>query len=378
VARVRNLALFGVVALMVVGGIGLLVRGHLTRWAGVSFDIGPGGRAELALPEGFRAGVFASGLNGPRFMAVSPDGVLFVAERGADRVVALPDRDGDGVADETTEVGQGYEAAHSVAFTAEGRLLAAGTTTIFEATLGDDLREIDRRVVLAGLPDGQGHGTRTVAPLPSGELLVSVGSSCDVCIETDPRRGAISLVDPADGAERIYMRGLRNAVGVWVDPATGRAWATNMGRDFLGDHAPPETLFEVVDGADAGWPRCHAGDIADPDFGDGPGACTGVARPAATFPAHMAPLGLVAWEGHLAIAFHGSWNSSVKVGYAVWWLPWEGEPAGPPEPFATGFLPSGSGDAFGRPAGLAVGADGALYVSDDKAGFIYRIERTGS
>jgi glucose/arabinose dehydrogenase len=173
------------------------------------------------------------------------------------------------------------------------------------------------------------------------------------------------------------MVGLRNAVGLWVDPATGRGWATNMGRDLLGDHSPPETLYELVEGADAGWPRCHAGSLPDPDFGRDGDPCEGVAGPAATFPAHTAPLDLVGWEDHLVVALHGSWNSSVKVGYALWWMPWDGEPAGDPEPFATGFLPDGRTDALGRPAGLAVGADGALYVSDDKAGFIYRIAPDG-
>jgi glucose/arabinose dehydrogenase len=147
-----------------------------------------------------------------------------------------------------------------------------------------------------------------------------------------------------------------------------------MGRDWLGDDLPPETVYEVVDGADAGWPKCHAGDVVDPEFG-GEGACDDVAEPAATFGAHTAPLALLAWEGNLVVALHGSWNRSGKAGYALWWLPWDGEPAGEAEPFATGFLPEDAQDALGRPAGLAVGADGALYVSDDKGGFIYRIAR---
>jgi len=228
--------------------------------------------------------------------------------------------------------------------------------------------------VVDGLPTG-GHSTKTVEVLHDGDLLLSIGSSCDVCDEADDRRAAISLVTP-DGNSEISMRGLRNAVGVWVDDATGRAWATNMGRDRLGDDMPPETLYEVVDGADAGWPRCHAGDQPDPEFGTASDACAGVAQPAVEFPAHMAPLAVVEWDDHLVIAFHGSWNSSRKVGYAVWWLPWDGGPAGDPEPFATGFLPDADGDALGRPAGLAVGVDGALYVSDDKAGVIYRIARS--
>ena len=340
------------------------------RWA-INVDIGSGGLAELVVPDEYEVSVFAEGLASPRFMDVSADGVLFVAERGADRIVALPDRDADGRADETIEVGRGFEAAHSVAFEPDGSLLVAGETRLFRLTLDGDLREADRSVVLEGLTTG-GHSTRTVAVLPDGQLLLSAGSTCNVCVEADPRRAAINLVPTEGGSSRVYMTGLRNAVGVWVDPATGRAWATNMGRDWLGNDLPPETVYEVVDGADAGWPRCHAGDLVDPEFG-GAGACDGVAEPAVTFGAHTAPLALLAWEDHLVVALHGSWNRSDKAGYALWWLPWDGEPAGEAEPFATGFLPEGAQDALGRPAGLAVGADGALYVSDDKGGFIYRI-----
>ena len=371
--RLRNLALFGLVAVFVVVGIVVVLRRPIEQAVGVSADLGPGGRADLVVPEGYEASVFAEGLATPRFMALAPDGSLIVAERGADRVVALRDHDADGVADETIEVGKGFEGAHSVAFEADGSLLVAGETTLFRLQLGPDLRERSRSVVLDGLTTG-GHSTRTVAVLPDRRILLSAGSSCNACYEPDSRRAAIDILPTAGGTSRVYMNGLRNAVGVWVDPATGRTWATNMGRDLLGDDLPPETLYEVMDGADAGWPRCHAGSIVDPQFG-GNGACDGVAQPAATFGAHTAPLALVGWEGNLVIAFHGSWNRSVKAGYDVLWLPWDGQPAGEPEPLATGFLPAGAEGALGRPAGLAVGADGALYVSDDKAGFIYRIAR---
>ena len=273
-------------------------RGQLLPFLGVNFDSGPGGRAELMVPEGYAASVFAEGLAGPRFMAVSPDGVLFVAERGADRVVALPDDDRDGVVDDVIEVGGGYGNAHDIEFEADGSLLVAGGAALYRVTLESGAPREDRReVVVDGLPTG-GHSTKTVEVLPGGDLLLSIGSSCDVCQEVDGRRAAISVVTPA-GDDRVSMRGLRNAVGIWVDDATGRAWATNMGRDRLGDDRPPETLYEVIDGADAGWPRCHAGELPDPEFGSGPDACTGVADPAATFPAHMAPLALVGWEDHL-------------------------------------------------------------------------------
>ena len=367
--RIRNLALFGIGTLALAAAVSWTFRAQLAPALGVNFDAGPGARADLILPEGYRATVFAEGLSSPRFMAVSPDGVLFVAERGADRVVAIPDADRDGTADEVVEVGIDYGNAHDLEFTDDGALLVAGEEALFEVTL-DGLREEQRRVLVDGLPAG-GHSTKTVEILANGDVLLSIGSSCDACLEEDPRRASVQLL--ADAELRPYMVGLRNAVGLWVDDATGRAWATTMGRDRLGDDRPPETVYEVVSGADAGWPRCHAGTLHDPDFGDADDACDGVAQPAATLPAHTAPLALVGWQDRLVIALHGSWNSSVKVGYALWWLPWDGAPAGNPEPFVAGFLPDGASDANGRPAGLAVGADGALYVSDDKGGFVYRI-----
>jgi glucose/arabinose dehydrogenase len=368
--RVRNLILFGLFALILLSGLAWAFRDQLMPLLGVNVDAGSGGETRLQLPDGYAASVYARGLEGPRFMAVSPDGVLYVAERGGDRVVALPDSDGDGRADEIIEVGTGYGRGQDVAFADDGRLLVAGESTLWEVTL-DGLAEASRSELAGELPTGGFHSTKSVAVLPNGDVLLSIGSSCNVCNETDERRASVQLLD--DGELRPWMVGLRNAVGLWVDPETGRAWATNMGRDLLGDDQPPETVYELVDGADAGWPRCHAGSLRDPEFGTDNDVCAGVAQPAATFNAHMAPLGLVAWGDHLIVAMHGSWNSSVKVGYALWWLPWNGEPAGEPEPFATGFLPDGADDALGRPVGVVVGTDGALYVSDDKAGFIYRI-----
>ena len=369
--RIRNLALVGIGTLVLAAAVIWTFRAQLAPALGVNVDAGPGGRAELSVPAGYVADVFADGLSNPRFMAVSPDGVLFVAERGADRIVALPDADGDGVADEVVEVGTGFEKAHDVEFTDDGRLIVGGETTIFEVTL-DGMREASRRVLMDGLPAG-GHDTKTVEVLGDGAILVSIGSSCDVCAEEDDRRATVQLL--ADDGLRPYMVGLRNAVGLWVDDETGVAWATNMGRDRLGDDRPPETIYRLVDGADAGWPRCHAGTIRDPQFGQSEFSCDGVDEPTVALPAHVAPLALVGWDDHLVVALHGSWNSSSKVGYALWRLGWDRAPTGPPEPFATGFLPGGATDALGRPAGLAVGADGALYISDDKAGFIYRIWR---
>ena len=378
--RVARLLTFGLVVVIVILGLLWLFRGEALRLFGISFDTGAATQTALDVPPGYRADVFAAGLDAPRFRAVSGDGVLFVADPGAGRVLALPDQDADGRADETIAVGEGYDLAHSLAFEADGSLLVAGSGTLYRLRLDERHRETAREEV-ATYPRGGQHSTRTVVVMPDGSLLLSLGSSCNVCWEEDERRATIFSITPDGASWRMVMRGLRNAVGLAVDPATGTAWATNNGRDMLGDDSPPETLYRVVDGADAGWPRCHAGHIVDPEFGAQPApssgalACEGVAAPAATFQAHMAPLGLAFWEDHVVIAFHGSWNRSTKVGYDVRWLPWDDGPRGPEEVLASGFLDPATGDASGRPAGVQVGADGALYVSDDKGGFIYRIAR---
>lgn len=376
--RVVNLLAFGLVASVVVAGLLWTFRGQALRLFGMSFDTGAAAETTLHVPEGYEATVFASGLVAPRFMARSAEGVLFVADPGAGGVLALPDRDGDGRADESISVGEGYDAAHSLAFEADGSLLVAGSGTLYRLTLDEDLQEARREEVLT-YPRGGQHATRTIVVAPDGTLLLSIGSSCNACREEDERRAAILAVTPDGSSWRVLMRGLRNAVGLAIDPVTGTAWATNNGRDLMGDDQPPETLYRVVDGADAGWPRCHAGDVLDPELGDeadpltGAVGCEGVAPPAATFQAHMAPLGIAFWRDHAVIAFHGSWNRATKVGYELRWLPWADGPAGPDEILAGGFLDAATGDATGRPAGVIVGADGALYVSDDKAGFVYRI-----
>lgn len=376
--RLTRLALFTVAMAAVLLGGAWLFREPLLGLAGISFDRGSPGETSLQLPEGFESSVFASGLDHPRFMALGPDGTLFVAEQGENRVLALPDRDDDGRADEPIVVGEDYDVAHSLAFAADGSLLVAGSGTLYRVTLDDELREATRDEILT-YPRGGQHSTRTIAVAPDGTLLVSIGSSCNVCWEEDKERATIITAPAAGGSARVLMRGLRNAVGVAVDPATGEVWATNHGRDMMGDDLPPETAYRVVDGADAGWPRCHAGEILDPDFGTEPdpatglAGCEGVAEPALVYQAHAAPLGIAFWRDHAVIAFHGSWNRSEKVGYEVVWVPWQDGPTGQPEVLVSGFLDA-RGDATGRPAGVIVGDGDALYVSDDKGGFIYRID----
>lgn len=372
-----------VVVCLLVAGVGYL---YLRQRVNVAGLLGSGSVANIEVPEGFTIDVFASDLNGPRFIQFGPDGVLYVADRGADRIVALPDADEDGQADSVQVFADNLDSPHSLVYH-EGAWYVGVPPGVVRLQDEDGDGTADSRTTLIDnyTPIGQ-HSTRTVEFLPDGRLLLSAGSTCNVCEEEDPRRAAITVYDSPVGqdsltGEQIFATGLRNAVGLAIHPQTGELWVTNNGRDLMGDDLPPETIYIVEEGTDYGWPTCHSGDIIDPDMGT-EGDCVRVPEPLVEVQAHMAPLGLVfytgdsfpeAYGGDLFIAMHGSWNRSVPVGYKVVRLPLDGsQPAGPVEDFATGWLLE-DGSADGRPVGLAVGPDGALYVSDDKGGFIYRI-----
>ena len=374
----------GILLLCLVGALAYQVIGRQVNIYGV---ISGGGVADVTVPPGFAADIFAQGLNGPRFMALGPDGVLYVAERGNSRIVALPDDNGDGTADSIRVFADNLNGVHSLAFY-QGAWYAgvpAGVIRL-QDTSGAGVAN-SRTTLIDNYPSGGQHNTRTVAFLPDGRMVVSIGSSCNNCEEEDPRRAAILIYDgPETSGEQLFATGLRNAVGLAVHPETGELWATDNGRDLMGDDLPPDTVRIIGQGVDYGWPYCHSGRILDPELGF-PGACDGIEPPLAEIQAHSAPLGLVFYDGtlfpaeyqdDLFIAYHGSWNRSQPTGYKVVRLPLDGsQVAGPLEDFATGWLKEND-TADGRPAGVTVGSDGALYVSDDKGGIVYRISYVGS
>jgi len=335
----------------------------------------------INLPPGFGISVFHAGLSDSRMMTLGPEGTLYVAERGAGRIVRLPDRDGDGVADTVEVAADGLRAPSSLDFYTDGSLYVGETARILRLSDpdGDGVFQ-EREVIIDGLPSG-GHSTRTVLVSPDGTYLyVSIGSSCNVCIEEDERRSTIMRYNPDGSGGEIYAEGLRNAVGITFRPGTDELWATNNGRDWLGDDQPPETVYIVQQGDDAGWPRCHAARIVDPEYGE-TGACESVAAPEVEMQAHTAPLGLgfytgeqfpEEYRGDLFVALHGSWNRSVPVGYKVVRIPIENGQAGGVQDFAVGWLRD-NGSNWGRPVDVVTGADGSLFVSDDTGGVIYRI-----
>lgn len=338
----------------------------------------------ITLPTGFRLSIFAEGLDDPRMLAIGPDGQLYVAERGAGRILRLPDIDRDGAADQVEIAASGLNSPSSLAFYQDGSLYVGETRRILRLQPQADQTTFGSpEIVIDDLPSG-GHSTRTVLFSPDFSwLYVSIGSSCNVCNEEDQRRAAIMRYTPDGSDGRLFAKGLRNAVGITFRPGTADLWATNNGRDYLGDDLPPETVYQVQEGVDYGWPRCHSGRIIDPDFGN-EDACDDVDHPQVEMQAHTAPLGLAfytgdqfppAYKGDLFIALHGSWNRSIPVGYKIVRVPFSGESIGPVEDFAVGWLESGS--SWGRPVDIVTGPDGSLFISDDAGGRIYRITYGG-
>ena len=339
----------------------------------------PAEEGAIQLPPGFRMDTFASDLGAPRFMAVSPSGDLFVSVPSRGQIVALPDRDGRGKVERAIIFADGLNRPHGLAFF-RGFLYVAETGAVvrFPYRPGD-LTGGKLEVVVRDLPSGGGHWTRTITFGSDGKMYVSVGSSCNLCEERDPRRAAILQFEPDGSGGRLFARGIRNAVGITFHPGTGELWATDNGRDWLGDDFPPDTILVVKEGAHYGWPYCNGRRVPDPDLGR-PDFCKTTALPAVEIQAHSAPLGLTfytggmfpaEYRGDLFVGLHGSWNRSVPTGYKVIRIPMRGGTPGVPEDFATGWL-QGS-QAWGRPVDVITGKDGALYVSDDRAGTIYRI-----
>jgi glucose/arabinose dehydrogenase len=316
-------------------------------------------------------------------MIWSPEGYLVISELGTTtgRVSILIDRDHNGTADDRVTFAQGLRNPHGLAFRDGYLYVGAENQVVRYRWQGGQPAQGAPEVIVPNVPTG-GHATRTIGFGPDGKLYVAIGSSCNVCAESDERRAAIMQYNADGSGGRVFARGLRNAVGFVWRPGTDEIWATTNGRDNLGDDLPPETINLVRDGNDFGWPYCHNGRIRDPQFGQ-LGSCDRVTKPSFEMQAHSAPLGLAFYTGNafpadyngdLFVGFHGSWNRSNATGYKVVRARFQnGQPTGQVEDFATGWLPANSNDDWGRPVDVTIGPDGSLYVSDDALGVVYRI-----
>lgn len=348
----------------------------------------------LTLPDGLRISLFTPQALGPlRFMAFSPDGILFVSmpsskglyaqdRRDDGKIFALPDRNGDGKTDETITVLSGRHIPHGLAFYNNYLYVAEEDRVLRYPYLGNGAVGSEE-VIVTGLPaGGDGHVSRTIGFGPNGKMYISVGSFCNNCEESDPHRATILEYNPDGSGGRIYAQGLRNSVGFVFHPSTGEMWATENGRDFLGDNLPPDEINIIRDGKNYGWPYCYGKNVVDSAFNNA-GVCASAEKSLYDIQAHSAALGLrfiassqflSGWQGDILVAYHGSWNRTVPVGYKVSRLDVEENTIVGEHDFITGWLrPDGS--KLGRPVDLTFGPDGALYISDDKANVIYRVTK---
>ena len=340
-------------------------------------------RSRLELPDGFSIETWATGMPNARLLMTTEAGDLLVtAPREGKIFLVRRDENGDGRADGVEVLFDDLDRPHGVdwkdgsLYIAEGTAIARVSFDPATRKVGDDITRI-----VTGLPDGGNHWTRTVHIGPDGKLYVAVGSSCNVCEEDDPRRAALVRYDLDGSNEELYATGLRNTVDFAWRPGTKELYGTDNGRDLLGDDYPPEEINLIREGGFYGWPYANPPRKPDPDFGDvRPDKVAISIPPAHDLPAHTAPLGIGFYEGTMFpekyrgaafVALHGSWNRREKQGYEVVTLFFAPDGSIQREPFLRNF--EVDEDVTGRPVGIATGPDGALYVSDDYTGSVYRI-----
>lgn len=339
--------------------------------------------SRLVVANGFRLEVYSTEVPLARWLLVTPVGDLIVARTRADEVILLErDANGDGKPDAVRRLLDKLNHPHGLALH-DGWLYVGEATGIgrvrFDAASGHVSGALED-IVDDFTADGF-HTTKTLGFGPDGLLYVSQGSSCNACIESDQRRATVMRMQP-DGSQReIYATGLRNSVGLDWAPWDGTLYATENGRDLLGDDLPPDELNRIERGHFYGWPFVYGAGVPDPDLGAGRAAEAARAiAPAHAFRAHNAPLGLAFLRGSnlpagysrtALVALHGSWNRSQPDGYKVVALDWQPDGRIVERDFLTGFI--GDQGVLGRPAGIAQGPDGAIFITDDYAGVIYRV-----
>lgn len=337
----------------------------------------------VQLPPGYSISVLAAGLDQPRLMAFDPAGNLLVGSTSGD-VYRFPAANGAiAPAERSPEpLLSGLDAPQSLAFYG-GYLYVAETGQISRYTYGTDGTLGPREVVVPDLPVDGGHFTRTVVFGPDGKMYVGVGSSCNICNEHDERRAAISRYNPDGTGYERFAWGMRNPVGLAIQPGTGLLWATVNERDNQGNEIPPDLVTIARQGQDFGWPRCRPPNAAPQNPGNN---CAGVTPPTVAIQAHSAPLGLAFYTGgqfpsgyrnDLFVAQHGSWNRQPPAAPQLLRVHIEGGRPVSVRIFATGWQIGNSEARWGRPVGLIVAPDGSLIVSDDDAGLLYRISYSG-
>jgi glucose/arabinose dehydrogenase len=336
---------------------------------------------KIKLPPRFEITVYADRVPGARSMTLSPKGILFVGSREGGQVYAVLDRKKQNRADQVIPIARGLNLPNGVALH-NGSLYVAEVNRMLrydniEDRLGNPPSPV---VVNDSFPADKHHGWKFIRFGPDGKLYVPVGAPCNICESNDPRYATIMRMNPDGSGLEIFASGIRNTVGFDWHPLTRELWFTDNGRDWMGDNLPPDELNHAPKkGLHFGFPYCHGTNMPDPQFG-GKRPCKDFVPPAMELGPHVASLGMRFYTGtmfpqeyrdQIFIAEHGSWNRSVPIGYRVTLVRLKNNRAVKYEVFAEGWLQGSK--AWGRPVDVLVMPDGALLVSDDKVGAVYRI-----
>ena len=337
------------------------------------------------VPQGFIISVFASDFKTPRWMTVAPNGDIFLAETGANQIVVMRDPQKTGEAKEREIFATGTRRVFGIAF--KDDYVYVGDTNELVRFRYDPKtsKRLGEAESLMKLPTG-GHETRSVAIAPDGKhVFVTVGSGSNIGVGEDPIRAAVSICDLDGKNARLWGTGLRNPVGLAIEPVTKTVWVTVNERDELGDNLPPDYLTSVKDGGFYGWPYSYIGsNVDDRVKPQKPELVAKAIIPDVLLGAHVAPLQFAFYTGKqfpqsywggAFVAEHGSWNRASRSGYQIAFVAFkDGQPSADPVPFMTGLVPDpSSSDVLGRPVGVVVASDGSLLITDDGANKIYRI-----
>ncbi|MCF7812485.1 PQQ-dependent sugar dehydrogenase [Candidatus Gracilibacteria bacterium] len=344
----------------------------------------------LSVPEGMKLDIWADNLDGVRDIE-GPDGLgNYWVSRTDQGVITLITTNDHGGVENIDDIFRGLKNPH-------GLLIDPYNPTVLYFTEEEALKRVqlyteDTPEVLAEFPEGDRHFTRTLHWGPDDKIYISIGSSCDTCIEENDLYATVYRMNP-DGSEfELFAEGLRNAVFFATEPIFGDIWVTEMGRDYLGDTLPPDEINILQQDAHYGWPYCYGDQIFDTEFASEhdkeASFCEETKAPVFNLPAHVAPLGLTfipeeGWPAEyrldLLVALHGSWNRSNKVGYKVARISLndQARPEGEMQDFLSGWLTE-EGNVLGRPVDLLAQPGGILYITDDDRGVIYRLTTLSS
>ena len=343
--------------------------------------------SNFVLPNGFHIEVFAQDLGHPRWLACGNDGWIYVTLPDQGQVVALLDTGAGPEADTRKISTKGLPGVHGIAFLGDTVYLATPRTLWIGSYRNGDITNL--HAILDSLPQGGRHPLRTVGVGPDGLLYLSVGSSCNACIEDNPWYATILSLNPNGSNPAVFARGLRNTMGFAWHPQTQKMWGMDEGTDYRGNNFPPEELNLLQQQKDYGWPFVLGNRVIDPilklppDIKVSPEKyLSSTTPPKLTYQAHCSPIGFAfygakqfpsRYKNGAFVAFHGSWNRIPAVGYKITFISFkQGEPV-KFEDFLTGFLIKKGKARFGRPTSIAIDRDGSLFLSDDSNGIIYLI-----